>query len=306
MAGSKSRRIGRCKPRTSFTTFIIAFLMLSGAAPPKPLVELAPSGPWNLHYENESCKLRRSFGEGDGRVSIEMTRFGPGDSFQLILYGKPIKSLINRGKYKVAFGAFSPHDSKYATKAFDGNHIDVTILGLPGLAPRANPIRPEQLNKNIPFRSSITPAQEAAVTKLAITSQGQGNFLLNTGSLGPPFASWRTCISDLVRSWGVDPTAQFSSMATPLTSPATWLSSFDYPTSALRENKEGLVYFRLSIDPNGKITQCSVQRAINQSEFARITCDLISKRGRFTPARDLAGTPVPGFFISSVRFNIPG
>ena len=44
----------------------------------------------------------------------------------------------------------------------------------------------------------------------------------------------------------------------PLTSPATWIATDDYPPLALREHRGGRVRFRLDVDTAGTVTNCLV------------------------------------------------
>ena len=276
-----------------------------GAAPPKPPVELEPAGPWNLHYEDESCKLRRNFGQEDGQIFIEMTKFGPGEKFQLIILGKPLKSAIASGRYTIAFGALPPHQGSSTMAAVASTGVDVAILNMSDFAPSDPGIAPESDWRNFTPPTTITPVQRAAIRTVTITIGKKNVFVLKTGPLNPPLAAMDKCLDELVRSWGVDPTIPITNAARPKTDPGTWFTSKDYPKSPLRQGKTGVVHFRLSIDQAGAVTQCSVQRAVNESDFAAETCRLLTKRARLEPARDISGKPVAGYFLSSVRYALP-
>ncbi|MFC0589741.1 energy transducer TonB [Novosphingobium aquiterrae] len=268
-------------------------------------ITLNPAGPWNLHYENESCKLRRSFGNGDQQVSIEMTKFRPGERFELILFGKPLKPIYKGASYTVAFGSLPELDAASAMTAFDGNHVDVSLLTLNGFGPVDPKAVEAAFVANRPIPSTVSPEQRKSIKSISITIRKKQRFVLNSGSLEGAIASWDKCLAELVRSWGVDPTLQLAHSPIPKMNPADWLSADDYPKSALRENKGGVINFRLSVDEKGAVSKCSVQRAVNGSEFAAITCDLLARRASFKPAETTSGQAVPGFFQSSARFQIP-
>ena len=117
----------------------------------------------------------------------------------------------------------------------------------------------------------------------------------------------RTCTDDLVRAWGYDPAAM-SALLRPVAligSPATWVTSNDYPTDLLREGKLGLVTFRLDVDEVGKVIGCTVLRRAGDDAFAKKTCEILSRRAQFLPALDREGKPTKAYWISSARWMIP-
>lgn len=93
--------------------------------------------------------------------------------------------------------------------------------------------------------------------------------------------------------------------ATPKGNPASWASTDDYPTNALRREVEGTVRFRVSVGPDGRVTGCEVTSSSGASDLDSATCSLVSRRGRFTPATDGTGAAVSGSWSSQVRWQIP-
>ena len=59
---------------------------------------LAPSVPWTLDYDADSCALRRMFGEGEDRAYLEMRRFGPGLGLQTSLGSKKMITDLAAGQ----------------------------------------------------------------------------------------------------------------------------------------------------------------------------------------------------------------
>ena len=82
------------------------------------------------------------------------------------------------------------------------------------------------------------------------------------------------------------------------------MNSGDYPSAMLRIGGNGMVQFRLDISETGSIAACHIQSRTNPDAFADLSCKLISKRGRFTPALDRNGKPVKSYFVSSVRWTM--
>jgi protein TonB len=93
--------------------------------------------------------------------------------------------------------------------------------------------------------------------------------------------------------------------ATPKGNPGNWANANDYPSRALREEKEGVTRFRVSVGPDGKVTSCDVTGSSGTPELDTATCSLVSRRGRFNPATDGEGQPTSSAWSSSVRWQIP-
>ena len=83
------------------------------------------------------------------------------------------------------------------------------------------------------------------------------------------------------------------------------ISSDDYPPSALRNEEQGTVRVRLSIDTSGRVTNCSVTQSSGSSQLDSTTCRLLQRRARFTPARDNRGQPIADTITSPpIRWQI--
>ena len=56
------------------------------------------------------------------------------------------------------------------------------------------------------------------------------------------------------------------------------------------------------VSAEGVPTKCAIQQATSSPEFTKLTCDLLVKRARFSPALDRDGKPVASFYTNSVRW----
>jgi hypothetical protein len=268
------------------------------SAKEKPLISLARTGKWEMNYDDDSCHLLAKFGEGSQSAILRMTRYQPGDIFDLSLYGEPFKYGPTTMTLKIAFGA-TPTEKREAITGQSGNKLPLLILN-------------SQRIDGWTFKPDVTPppitaAQEAQVKYIDLAIAGGKRFRLETGSLGAPLAAMRTCVTDLVKKWGYDPAqqAQLRRPVTPTKSPGSWLVSGDYPSGSLMNGHNGLVQFRLDVDQSGAVAGCYVLHRTNPDDFADLTCKLLSKRAKFLPALDKDGQPVRSFFINRARFVIP-
>ncbi|HET8612402.1 MAG TPA: TonB family protein, partial [Sphingomonas sp.] len=103
----------------------------------------------------------------------------------------------------------------------------------------------------------------------------------------------------------VRPPVSRAADAQPKQSPSEWLTTDDYPPSALRAGEEGRTGFTLSIGADGRVTACSVTRSSGSEALDNAACRIITRRARFTPARDAEGRPTAGSYANSVSWRLP-
>jgi protein TonB len=93
--------------------------------------------------------------------------------------------------------------------------------------------------------------------------------------------------------------------AVPKGNPGSWATTDDYPSRALREEREGVTRFTVSVSAEGRVTNCSVTGSSGTPELDDAACRAITRRARFTPATDGEGNPTSGTYSNSVRWQIP-
>jgi len=93
--------------------------------------------------------------------------------------------------------------------------------------------------------------------------------------------------------------------ATPKGNPGNWATTNDYPTRALREEREGTTSFRVTVGPDGRVTSCSITGSSGSPDLDEATCSNVTRRARFNPATDGEGNPTTGAYSSRVRWVIP-
>lgn len=96
-----------------------------------------------------------------------------------------------------------------------------------------------------------------------------------------------------------------ASSPTPTGNPGDWVTSEDYPATALREGQEGVTAFLLNIDKNGVPVKCTISSSSGAATLDQATCDLLIARARFTPARDTNGKPLVGSYSNKINWRIP-
>lgn len=91
----------------------------------------------------------------------------------------------------------------------------------------------------------------------------------------------------------------------PIENPGYWVSQHDYPSRALREDKEGRVRFQLTVSSEGKVTGCSIVESSGSIDLDEATCSQLRLRATFLPARDEGGKAVAATWSGAVRWVLP-
>ncbi len=96
-----------------------------------------------------------------------------------------------------------------------------------------------------------------------------------------------------------------ASGASPRGNPGSWATTNDYPARALREERAGTTRFRVTIGPDGRVTNCEITGSSGHADLDEATCKNVSRRARFKPALDSAGNPISDTYSNAVRWEIP-
>jgi protein TonB len=86
---------------------------------------------------------------------------------------------------------------------------------------------------------------------------------------------------------------------------ASWFGTDSYPPSALRAEEQGTVAVSWTINAAGRVEGCTVTQSSGSSALDNATCSNITRRGRYTPATDTAGNPIPTKKSRRVKWVIP-
>lgn len=80
----------------------------------------------------------------------------------------------------------------------------------------------------------------------------------------------------------------------------------DYPASARAAGEQGDTDFTLTVDPGGRVSQCTIARSSGSAALDETTCRLMKSRARFTPARAADGSLRYGAAAGRIAWRIPG
>ena len=268
----------------------------------------APSTPWNVHYADESCVLRRNFGTPDRKVFLELRQFAPGESFDVTVASKVFA--VREGPAKVRF---VPEEkprtiSRPILLVFPGDlsavrwsdslfHDDQPEGKAGEVAGQARQWRSDAAYK----------AREGAVRGMEIGRVLAKPIVLQTGEMHQPMIGMRTCLDKLVTYWGIDAAAQrtLSRPARPV-GLANWarVIQANYPHAMLQAGKSGRVRVRLIVGIDGKPTSCHIQSVVQDISFGQTACSGMMKVARFEPALDAAGKPIASYFQTVLVYTV--
>ena len=101
------------------------------------------------------------------------------------------------------------------------------------------------------------------------------------------------------------PPVDHSARATPRGDPGTWVTTDDYPPSAVRAGIEGRTSFRLDVGADGRPAGCTVITSSGSDDLDRTACRKLMGRARFKPALDSSGNPVASAYSGGVTWKLP-
>jgi protein TonB len=101
------------------------------------------------------------------------------------------------------------------------------------------------------------------------------------------------------------PAPKMSAPAQPRGNPGNWVTTEDYPSRALREEREGVTAIAFDIGADGKTSNCRVTSSSGSPELDDATCRNFVRRARYKPAQNDAGQPMASTGSQRVRWQMP-
>ncbi|MEH6662200.1 MAG: energy transducer TonB [Parasphingorhabdus sp.] len=91
----------------------------------------------------------------------------------------------------------------------------------------------------------------------------------------------------------------------PRGNPGNWANANDYPSRALREEREGTTRFRLTVNADGRVSDCQITGSSGHADLDDAACKNLTRRARFRPSLDANGNATTGYYSNAVRWEIP-
>ena len=266
------------------------------------LKTLVPASNWVLDYAEDSCALRRAFGEEGSQVFLEMRQFAPNDSLQVIVSSDDIAYRRRQPSLQ-----FLPDPAK--AEKLDVMAIENDSWGEGFLLNTSVRTAPDGETMNAEYWApDERDARESSITGISVKNAFREDFVLRTGSLAKPFNAMRECINELLSHWNLDPEVQ-RSLLRPV-SPRNYEESAralidqGYPYAMARKGEQTAMRIRMAVDASGKGTICKAQMQIGHPEFEKAACDLLMRRLEFNPALGRDGEPVASYWTISIVYRM--
>jgi TonB family protein len=125
---------------------------------------------------------------------------------------------------------------------------------------------------------------------------------------GPALKALSDCEKDLLARWGMDLAIINSIQAYPEARGGvhSFFRTDDYPSAAIRNEEQGTAGVRFWVSEEGRVRDCKVVESSGSAALDAQTCAMISKRGRYEPARTKTGDVVESISYARIRWEMPG
>jgi hypothetical protein len=264
-----------------------------------------PAGPWAVDYGDDYCRLARNFSNGTNTLSVAFERIQPAADMRLILVGPDLKTYRSAEEIGWHFLPGDPERKARATQSQTADGKQWYNLGPVTITPFVPPAPPP------PYDRSAEQTAAKALTGFVIDGSVTTPVQVDTGDLGAPIAALQACADDLAKSWGLDPAKLQTQKSAAIAKGGGvgWLPMGTVAFADFAKLGGGSNQVRLMVDATGKPTSCAVHwPSLDQTTNDKI-CKTLMLNGKFTPAMDSAGQPMPGYWVASPLFlgpPIPG
>ena len=261
-----------------------------------------PQALWSQSSAGEGCSVRRDFARADQRMTFVMQRMDHEADIQFGLFGDGIAR--QRG---TLHAGFMPSAGLGRFKRI----ADASIGEMPGLVfsgqPFPTPATGNDESGDRP-RSSSALADAVGDTEFFVADGVAVRPLaLHTYAIDKALQALDDCLSEKLAALGVPQAVldRTETSARPVDIDQ-WAAEIqkNYPAEALRSRYDGPVPVRLVIDPQGRPTHCHVLNQMTAKVLREAACSALLQYGRFEPARDAEGEPLPGLLRTSIQYEL--
>lgn len=271
---------------------------------------LKPSSPWNVDYSEDSCALKRLFGEGDDTVLLELRQLAPGDDFSVTVASKG--SGFQKRPPKVRFIP-EPEPRTIEVPLFLKTDTGLSGISWPDTLFQVDEGKEERDAKArgyapLPPRPDAEyKLREGAVTGLEVASSFEPAIFLATGAMHQPMQAMRKCLDALLVHWGIDAAAHrtLSRSAWPIgQARKSRQNKSIYPLTKLSLFESGSIRVRMMVGADGKPTGCHIRMPSQEAASEQAACYRAMKIAHFEPALDAAGKPIASYFVTQAMYVV--
>lgn len=266
------------------TMLIAALLALAGPAPAD--VPLQPTGKWTVEYADAACILSRDYGPSNARTALGINPSPLASGLEVVTVTPGAKTT----RYRPMKGTLTLQPS--------GRTIDSDISVY------------EIKEKNQTITTLTTEGDVATEllrsSSLSVTLANGSRTAFAVPGMSGAAGALKACQDDLLHQWGIDPAERdLPSLANGNASPAQWITTDDYPSSAVGAGIQGTSTIVWTIRTDGKVGDCRVVQSSGSKALDDASCSAISKRGRYQPPLGVDGKPQVRHAMRKIVWRLP-
>lgn len=239
---------------------------------------LNPSGKWVVDYQKDQCLVSRPFGSADASTLLAI---------------KPAISMDENGQtlYVVAPNAGGSGVRRgQAIVTLQPSGLQ-RIIDYVSVVPKGTNVRGYEAYADADLIASLKDSTGV------VFAPGKESFAFATGKMRPVLTALTTCNENLLRSWGIDPSAK--ALALRGVSPADWFPPDSYPADAKRRGAQGRSVIVVTVSPAGRSTACRVILK-SDPDLDATSCRLAIRNGRFERSEGAADR----YAVLTVRWEL--
>lgn len=288
-------------------------------------LSLSPASEWSFRQYDDKCRAERSFGSGENRTTMWIDQGGKFQAFTVTLLGQPLRSPFGP-QILVQFGDEGPVRRDYIKSKSSRGRPVMVMFGVTLSSGRATdaadtPGSPEpettqamtSADEDIDLgraqvgsdgERALSPERLAQITDMKLLGAVIKPLKLETGPLEIPLDELKECSRELDEKLSLNTHIA----ATPVepVDIAKWARVIqqNYPSHMLREEQEGRLGVRLTVNTKGRPTYCEVTFTSGPASFNDTVCLLMLKHATFEPARTSEGKPLTARYSTAVSFKL--
>lgn len=275
------------------------------------VVSLAPATNWNLDYAEDSCALRRLFGEEGQEVYLTLRQYGPSSGFDTTISSADFRRRSHMRGLEITYAPDSRPDDDFEPMGIEVEGFGDGVMVSTSLLPAHQRELSNDLQRSQQVALAVTDeardAREAEIEGIEFSGLFRQPIFLETGSLHPAMTAMRSCVDELLNHWEIDVEAH-RDLLRPVRSldQENWVRPIieNYPSAMLNRGEQAMVRVRLNVSEEGRATACAVQSRINDETFDELACAMLLQHARFEPALDGDGNPIASFWQTAVIYRI--
>ena len=262
-------------------SFTVLLAHTTSTATPAPAL-MTPTGPWNVEFADSVCLLSRPYGK-DRSTHLIFKPAMLGNDLEIIVT-KATTALGNSEQGKVVLsidGKPSPADTNFTAYSTKKQRL-LRIW-----------------NKEDKF------ALTAVRGTLQIDAKSEARYFFAIPGINQAFPVLSKCLGQLRTAYKISDSDLSAIVTEPEANLPSLFSTNDYPDEAWSNGVTGTVGALIWVETTGHVSTCEIVESSGGPILEKTTCTILTKRARFTPAKDASGRAIRAPMFTRIRWELP-